>query len=312
MNMKSTRRMAWALLAFCLSLCAPAFLQAQLVDTGESGVISGTGTTIIKQTPDFMRMHVQLSATGKTLKEALAKLAETRTSAMKQLAELGATKDSIKVEGPKPSALSSQQQQMMAMVLRQRGRGAKPTAADKPQTSTITLAITADWPLKGKSTEELLLEADALQTKIKAANVAQVGETELTPEEQELAEEMEEMTQNNYGEEQTEKPGTPSFAFVKKIDSEAIAAATKKAFAKAEENAALLSKAAGTELGPLRQLSSQSQVVNSNDPYSRMSGMYQYYAMQQAEQDEVTEAIGMDVSEVQVTVRVHAAFGLKE
>jgi uncharacterized protein YggE len=302
----------WTLPTALWMLISAQAAQAQAFDA-QAGAIGGNGVAIIKHAPDRLRVHVQISATGKTLKEALARLEERREAAVEQLGELKAEEDSVVAGGPKPSVGSPQQQQMMEMVRRQRMRGKK-TAKQPAQSATVSMTLTADWVLKGKQPQELLLEADSLQQKIKAADLAKVGEEELSPEEQELAEEMQEMVQE-YGGGEQQRPGEPTFIFVKKITEDQLAAATAEAFGKAKAQAERLGAAAGVKLGPLRQISTQESAGADESYYNEYGGpsaMYRYYQQRRGQVDELQEAIGADASEVQIAVRVYAAFAVGE
>ena len=77
--------------------------------------INATGIGTAKRAPDVLRVQVQLSAEGKTLKEALAKLAGKREACKKKLASLGAKDESIAFEDAKIDTPDPQQQaQIMA------------------------------------------------------------------------------------------------------------------------------------------------------------------------------------------------------
>jgi hypothetical protein len=70
--------------------------RAQLVsselmgETSLAGAVGGQGMVQIKRRPQLVRMKIELTAKGKTLKEALAKLKAERESALAKLAKLEA------------------------------------------------------------------------------------------------------------------------------------------------------------------------------------------------------------------------------
>ena len=293
----------------------PAALRGQEVS---EGAVAGTGIESIKGMPEVMRMHVQISATGKNLKEALSKL-ETRQAAVeKQLGELGAVKDSIVVSSPKASA-GPGNQQMMEMMLRQRmmrARGKKVAKDDEAKSASASATVTAEWSLKGADATALLIAADALQEKIKSADLAKTkGSEELSPEEEEEQEEMATAMVNEDGSEGGPKPGEPAFVFVRKISDEELATATASAFAKAKKQAEQLSTAAGAKLGALRQLRQQQSSAGGDEdysynPYTRESAIYRYLK-QQASGNSAQEAVGADASEVKLNIAIHASFSVK-
>ena len=65
------------------------------------GSVAGAGVAVIKRQPEFMRMRLELTATGKDLKEALANLKARREAALKVCAAENAVADSIVVGSPR-------------------------------------------------------------------------------------------------------------------------------------------------------------------------------------------------------------------
>src|SRR5439155_24818128 len=125
--------------------------------------------------PEGMRMKIVLTAKGKDLKEALATLKDRTDAARAQLATLGADKASIKSETPQLSAGKTNQQRQMEMMMAQRlrgGGGGKKPKKEEKQPVNVSTTLTAQWPLKAKEPEELLVTASVLQDKIKAAELA--------------------------------------------------------------------------------------------------------------------------------------------
>ena len=117
--------------------------------------------------------------------------------------------------------------------------------------------LSVQWPLKADNPEKLLLAADELREKIKAADLAGGNDApKLSPEEQEVAEEMaaEQSRQSN---EEATAPNEPRFVFVARLTAAERQKALAEAFAKARVQAAELAKAAGMELGSLASLSGE-------------------------------------------------------
>jgi hypothetical protein len=254
--------------------------------------ISAAGTTTVHRDPTRMRLYIQLLAKGKTLEDALAKLKERRQAAVAQLETLKADKNSIVFGTPSLSkAASDRKQQIAAMVMEQmRNRGKKlPKGLQTPPTVTVTTTLTAEWPLKTASQDELLLMAQGIEEQIKAADMAGTKEAEtLAPEEQELEEEATQVTPQ-FGEE-TSPPGQPHFVFVAVLTKEDRETAMTEAFANAKQRAAELAKAAGVNLGPLIGLSGRCSGQNNfdggfsaYDPYGRSDFFRQIMAQQNGE-----------------------------
>jgi len=178
-------------------------------------------------------------------------------------------------------------------------------------------------PLESQSAEELLLEAQALREKIKAADLAGTKQAEeLSPEEQELAEEMAEMMMQ-HGEEPV-PVGEPLFMYVARITEADRDRAMADAFAKAKAHAERLAGAAGVKLGPLVALSGAgggSSTMTDPDMYG-MFGGHDYRRQQYfrqlvqsggaADDESNNEAVGIEPGGLKFTFMVNAMFALGE
>lgn len=294
----------------------------------ESGVVSGNGMITITRQPETMRVQVAIQGKGATLKDALAAVKTRTEAAKKQVATLGANKDSIKVESPKITAQQADQQQaqmlrMQRQMMQQMNKAKKSSKKDKeaakPAEPVLVSALfTAEWKLDAKTPEDLLIAVHGLQEKIKGADLAGMKEAEkLSPEQEEMLEEMEaNQMMNNYGNEGP-KPGEPIFVFVSRIPEAERDKAIADAFLKAKTQASKLAKAAGTELGALKSLSSSSTSGNANNNYqynSRAWRAMQMAGLGQSDDEEANdnsaEAIGAEPGPVKVHVSVMAAFDL--
>lgn len=271
------------------------------------GSVTATGLATVKHKPEVLRVQVQLSGEGKTLKDALAQLKKRQESASKKLAGLGAVASSIAFEEPQAAGAGGdsrqrQMEQMMRARMRGGARAATGPAAGAPMTR-VTLALKAEWALSAKSSEDRLLEAEQLEAKIKAADFSEAKVASL--EEQERREELAAM---GGGEEGGAAPGEPAFVYVCKIPAEDRLKATAEAFKKAKAQATELAKASASELGALKQLQSQ-----SGTDYEQMMEMRRYRSMGMAppvaaEEDEVA---GGDATGVTLRISVTASFAIK-
>jgi uncharacterized protein YggE len=315
MNLQRILRAAAAVL---LCLANGTLVHAQRGFASGEGTVAGTGTEVIKRAPEILRMQIEITAKAKTLGVALKKLEAHRDAALGQLAKMSSEKETTRAGEPQVGASVSPQQQQMAMMVRQRlaqaGKKNK-KAPEKP--ISVACTLTAEWKLKGKNTVELLLEAQAIEDKVRAADLAGMDAEEKTAEEEELAEEMEEQMPN-FGDDNQPKPGEPTFIFVGKISPQDRAKATSAAFAKARQQAEELSVAAGAELGALQSLSRNVAANNLNfgmySPYGVMRNARFVQAMSdraESGEDDGAEAIGAQPSEVVLPINVTAAFQLK-
>ena len=284
------------------------------------GVISGSGEVVLERSPDVMRMHIDLLAKGKDLPDAIAKLKSRRTKVEKQLESLGAAKESVKFGDLAIGEAQddrSRQMEMMVMqrMAQKRGKGgaAKTAAVAKP--ITVSLKLKAEWPLKAGDTAEMLVASKKLQDNIKVADLGGTKDAaEPSPEEEELAEEMQEMAMN-YGGQEGPKPGEPTFLFVAKIPAADREKALAEAFRAAKAQAAQLAKAADSELGALRSLQGGGGL--DTDDWSGNPRFYNnpaYGALMRRGmngQDHTGEAIGPHAGTVKYKVTVNAAFAVK-
>jgi uncharacterized protein YggE len=289
----------------------------------ESGVVSGNGVVVISRKPETMRLLVVLQGKGATLKDALASIKSRGEAAKKQLATLGAGKDSIKLDDAKIAEPDNNQQQQRRMQMMQRGGGKAPKAGKKaaktPDPILVSATLTAEWKLEGKSADDLLMTVHGLQEKIKGADLAGSKEAEkLTPEQEEALEEMQaEDGFGSFNQNEGPKPGEPMFLFVTHIPDADREKAFSQAYQKARTDASRIAKAAGMELGELKSLHGPSG--NYNRGYNYNSRSYRVLQMANAAtgtpDDEVsedsTEVVGGDSGHVKFNVTVSASFDLK-
>lgn len=299
----------------------PAWSLAQLP---LDGTISGNGVVVLKREPQILRLQIDLIAKGKSLTDAIETLKARREAARKQLTDLGAAPASIEFADMQVVPGKTDQQRQMEMMIRQRMRAsgkATTKEADKSGPLTVSVNLKAEWPLQAGSAEERLLRAHELQEKIRAADLAgQKADEQLSPEEQEAAEESEEAQMRVYESNEGPKPGEPVFFYVCKIPDADRAKALAEAFAKAKAQAAQFAEAAGVTLGALRHLGSGSggalgmdyedMSAYSNPTYAR----YVYPLLQRARASQgevIDEAIGVQAGTVTMRVSVSAAFAIK-
>lgn len=245
------------LLNLVFAACLPSMATAQ-----DGASVSGNGSATVKRQPTTMRMSIVLMGKGKTLPEAIEKLKARRELAAAHLKKLQADTTTTKFGETALAAEGGQRAEMQRMMRMARGGRGVPKALDVPASVTVTCSLTADWPLKYQTSDELLVLSQQLQEKIKEADLCGIKEPkQLTPQEKELEEELAAAGGgddfNQYGEPQA-RPGEPSFAFVATITQEERSAALAEAFGKAKQQAGQVAQAAGLKLGALIEVTGQS------------------------------------------------------
>jgi hypothetical protein len=319
------KRFMFGLLISSCTLSLGATSQAQYWGGATAGgTVRGTGTVTIERQPQRMQMEVDILFRAGSVEDAVAGLREQIETARLQLVELGALEDSITVGDPSIDTRQSGQQQMMQqMITPFRGPGRTPPAAETQKPVTVTAVMQAAWELDQSETADLLVRTHELQEQIREADVAgSEAATQLTPEEEEVLEEMQNQY-GSYGSSDEAKPGEPLFYFVADITDEEYRQALADAFQDARARAEELAAATGSELGALESVVSNSQAdIDSYDynygidyqstyyrAYQRLSNRT-YGSSYDAPANEERVAIGVKPGKVSYNVSVSAGFGL--
>ena len=312
------------LAALLLIVLLPPSARAQVgAANASNAVVQGVGNVTLKRPAAVLRMHLQLNGKGKTLEESFEKL-ETRCGEVTaKLQKLNADTDSIEWGKPGLSAVESAYQKQFEALVRQRlGSGkAIPKGLKVPKTVTTTVMLKVEWPLTVESHEKLLVTTHALQEQIRAADLAGLKQpAKLSPEEQELAEEMA-AVMNNHGEERPQV-GKPHFVYVARITDQQRDEAMAEAFQKSRAAAERLARAAGAKLGPLVSLSGSGSGSNSGDGdeyyggrnYAQRQYWRQMMAMQSSGDSDTleNETVAVDPAKLRFQFFVRAAFGIEK
>lgn len=289
-------------------------LPAARAQTGAlgAGTVAGRGTAEIQKPPQFLRVQIAVSAKGKDLKEALTQLKQRRELIKARLGELGAVAGTVVMGDAALGGEKNDQQRQMEMMLSQRFRAAGKTVnKNKPKLTEVTFSLRFDVPIKAGDCDELLLAAEHLQAKVKAADLAGRKQSgKLTPQEEELAEEGKIEDAGNPVE---VKPGEPSFMFVRKLTDAEVAQALARAFARAKEEASQLAAAADVKLGPLANLETSYQAGNEEESQfmSRYDPTFALRWQMAASSTQAREAIGLRPGMVSYRIAIAAHFQLK-
>jgi Protein of unknown function (DUF541) len=283
------------------------------------GEVSASGSFEVKKQADLVRIQIEMFGKGVDLKEALAKLKTRRVAAQKFFEGLGVPGAVVDFSNPKITTEKNPQEQHMRMMMRmqmQQGKPAKAKAKEPPPV-VVSCEMKAEVPLAAAAPEDQLLAANALEERVKSADLG--GSKSLAhvtaQDDEQNQEEME-----NQGE-QEPKRGTPIFIYVSKLTEDEQSMAIAQAFKKAKRQAGLLAKAAGAELGSLQQLYLDGSSENysselwqeiqadafSQQMYQRMFGGYPGNVSSDRSSP---EAVGLHPGKVIYRVGLTAGFGL--
>jgi uncharacterized protein YggE len=285
-----------------------ATLRAQEVPTAfaNEGII-GAGTATVDADPQVLRLQMSLSAEAKDAKAAIAALKQAEQSAAQKLAKIGAPEGAVKFTDLQVND-GSRTQQMQ----RQMGMRFGQPQTKKPQQApvvTATATLIAEFPLKNRPGEDLMMEFQGIRQQVKSANL---NDVKPTAEQQEEAEEQQAMAAQMMAQGEGGNPGEPSYVFVTKVSEADRDKALADAFGRARKEAERLAKAAGLQLGALKLLSSATGAELS-DRFNNYAGFAYRQAMAarggMANSD--SEAVSDQPGKVSYRARVQVAYSVK-
>lgn len=297
---------AWIVMAMMsLAVLSPA------AGADDSGAVNVNAKAKIEKLPDIVRLQFNINGEGKDVKEAMAQLAEREKAARQKLEALKVVPESIKVNEPELATAENDPQARLEMMMQMRGgRGGPKPAAPSAAVVKLTASVRAEWNVTAKSMADLLVEAHDLQKKIKAAKLMATGPAkELTPAEQEEAEERAMLLAESGGQVQTE----PTVLFVARLTKDDIAKLNAEAFAKARDAAGKLATAAGAELGAVKQITAGTAPMggSSYDDYQYAMYNRRGQPIPEPDDDAAPEAVGVTAGKVSYQVLLTASFALK-
>ncbi|MBN1588273.1 MAG: SIMPL domain-containing protein [Pirellulales bacterium] len=328
----SSRALKLVFVVFLAIVVNPTFGEAQFgLDMLAYGsgmgndAVKSVGTVKLKIKPTTLRMYLQLDGKGGTLKNALANLKGNHKTTVLELEKLKAERDSISLGAPTIAA-QSQQEQMEMMI---QSRIVMPTTVEMsvakpkgPRVYQVTALLMAEWPLPSDKPDELLLFVDSLTAEIeKIALSGKKDSKELTPEQQELLEEMEGASTSYSNDSDGVKPGSPYFVYVGTVSEDQRTKAMREAFGKAKKNAEQLALAARVKLGSLVGLtgssSGSSGLLNTYGSFGVDYEIRNYLQqITQGRQDEVesseNEVVGLTPGALSYQVVVTSVFKIAE
>ncbi len=282
-----------------------------------AGTVTGVGTSEIKRPAEYLRVQVDVLAKAKTLKEALGKLRERKQAAQRQLETMGAVAGSIEFGEPAvvPEKSDQDQRMQMMMMMAQNGGRKPPQKPKEAPPIVVACPLRAEIRLQAPNAEELLLLAQSLEEKVKAADL---GGTKLM---KQASAQDEEMAQEQMEDPNQPKRGEPIILYVSKVSEDAEAKALAEAFLRAKRHAGQLAAAAGSLLGPLHTVSDTTGMSGPDvEDNWMMQSPYHYPMMQQmwararagmSTDKQQTEAVGLAPTKVVYRVSLSASFELR-
>lgn len=241
------------------------------------GTVAGQGSAELKMQPQLLRVQVEILAKANDLQTALAKLKERRDAARLQLKALAAVPESVAFGEPTVAPEKTDQQKQMEAMVAQRMRntpGARPPQKKTEAPPAVVLALLRfDLPLKAADGDQLLMVAQALQQRVKDADLGGLQEFDkLSPQDEELAEEARAMM--GYQQPEQHKRGEPTFLYVAKLSAAELDKAMAEAFQSCRHQADRLARAAGAQLGRLHHLDTQPVTATGEDTAMMYYGRY--------------------------------------
>ena len=221
--------------------------EAQYSPYSNTSAVTGTGTAEVVHSGTAMRAVVPLTAKADTLREALELISDKGAAAKHQLLSLGADPDSVAIGEPQLDEASEERGFGRSI---SHGFGSSSDETQKADESVrVRSYATAEWKLTAKGLD-LLIESHGLQQKIETTPFNADEAKELTPEEQELAEE-----EAMFADAEAAQLTKPVVVYVVSVSEEARAELMESAFKDAKHRAERLAAAAGRKLGKLNSVS---------------------------------------------------------
>jgi hypothetical protein len=249
---------------------------------------------------------------GKTVDEALTSMKAEQKAVLDKLQKIGIEQKQVKFEELGIDTVQSEQlrlsERLLAQAMQRIGRNPRPSAA--AESVELKCMVSIEYPLTGKTAEDILKESHTMRQKIKEANA--FPKKVLTPEEEELAEEMEGMM--SYGIPSGQNFGEyPRLVYVANLPEESCQKAFAEAFAQAKQQGEFLAKAAGVKLGKLTQFSGGVSGTVGINSFSYPSSQDDIYIQRLLvyEPTNPTRGGALKPDGVEFIVNVHAVFAME-
>jgi uncharacterized protein YggE len=254
---------------------------------GLTVVAAGTS----KVAPAGLLFSFQIEAKGDDIVRALEALDKIRASKLEALKALGVAESDVKPRTPEVKGTGEEEQDMRRRIASHRLKKGKGDGKAEKEPVTVAQMLTAKLPLAKKEGAAMLIEAETLKEKVKAAKLpVKVEEEEATEEE--------------------EGQATPDLVFLyyAAADPQATREAAAQAMAKAKKAAEVGAQCAGKTLGAPKSI-----LVRAEDAAMNPYEMYEYRrygGRSLPTMDEETLTAG-DPEGLKVAVMLQVTFELK-
>jgi len=211
-------------------LLASAMFSIPVVSRAHGGEITTEGTAVVKVLPTVLRTQITIQERGTSAEDAMYKIVDNQRALHEYLLSLGANPRSIlfgevsEIAGVKSKFSSAPKKQPRSF--------GSTTVVERQEFVSFSVGGTAEWELKARNQQGLLVEFHVLKKRIIAA----------------------------YNQVKNENPklaasfSPPSFELAGRINNQKKMELLQAAFDNAKSNAAKLASVADAELGPLVKL----------------------------------------------------------
>jgi uncharacterized protein YggE len=255
--------------------------------------LTSQGSADLKCQPQLLRLQVELLAKGKDLREALDRLGVRRELVVNQLLKLGVTRDSIRSGDPRLFTIRANTLQRFGFP--PPNESAPPPLAPLPVERLapppggapgviVAQPLRSEWSLPEISPDALFVMTQELQERVRAADLPGKGAFDM----------------GGCGCGSVE----PVFFFVRRVSQEERANILAQAYQTARQEAVLLARAAGMELGRLQSLSTDSALPQAGPEFDGPGPRIDPTKT-------AGEAIGLEPGTVSYRVSVIATFALQ-
>ncbi len=289
--------------------------EGQVMTSMDTSGLSVNAVESFKVKPQKIQLAMWIKAQGKDAKTAIIALNNHKENVRKELEGMRAEKDSVKFSAPVISEGGSDEQRMMQMQMRaMRNNSREATPAPLPKTITAMCSLNAEWVLPVQEGDALAILPATLKEQIAARDLAGLNnKPELSDEEQERVDELEQMMQEQYGMygSDSEQEG-PQIRFIGTASSEETSAATKKAFVAATAKATALSDSMGIKLGKLRTVMARSSIeLAESEQYIRNYSGYRQTASANFPSKGEREVVSTSFDDLQYSITVGLIYDLE-
>ena len=286
-----------------LEQSVPLITQAQAYPS-----ITASGSSSVKCLPEIVQVIVALRAKGKTFEEALTSLEAEQKTALEKLQKLGVASERVRIHDFSVDRDQDAARKQLEMMLARQMRQAGQKTPVLPESVALKCMLFIEHPLTSKTAADILKEGYALAQKIKSADLS--PKKPMTPEEEEIAEEMAGMM--GFSSNSQDFDSEPRLVYVAHLPDEEYQKAFTEAFVQARQQGEVLAKGANAKLGVLMQLSGSTK-KNVGSPLERFYSSNQDQYLMQLMMDQqftfpLSKASSQNPNAIEFLINVNAVF----